>query len=214
MLHRHIGHRYGHTHGQHKLDKVGNHYGFQTTQCGIEECHQHEHHDSNRVIQRLEKQRIRVPCFDQTVGQWTKKRFPVHERLGNFSHSSKHPTENNAVHKGSEHRCLNGPQDRRLRAAITQFSYFYIGHHTRVTPLTGEENRHRNSGNNFAPPEPVTGDTVLGNPTGDRQRCIGCKRGRNNRSAQKPPAHISTGNEKALESALGRTVFDQEPHRQ
>src|SRR5260221_6195092 len=111
-------------------------------------------------------------------------------------HGAGDPAENEAVHEKAEVDGFEAAEESRVFAGVTELGEFDVGHDLRAAPITREEKDGEHAGEALIPPQPVTGDALRRDKTGDEKRRVGGKGGGDHGGAGKPPRDVAAGDEK------------------
>ena len=127
------------------------------------------------------------------------------------------PSEDEAVHEQAEVDGLESPKKCSRTSAIADFDELHVGQDCRAPPVAGEEEDRHHAADAERPPDPVSGDSLLGNHAANKQRRVrGKGRGHHGGPGQ-PPRDISAGHEEFFGVPAGSPAIvdaDGEIHQQ
>ena len=101
-------------------------------------------------------------------------------------------------------------EEGRAVAAVANLGELDVGHHVRAPPQSREEEHREHAAHQHVPPQPVAGDAIRRDDTGDDERRVGGERRRDHRRAGEPPRHIAARDEILLE-AFAAALRVQQP---
>ena len=118
-------------------------------------------------------------------------------------HSFDDPAENEAVHERAEIDGAEAAEEGGGFALIAELDEFDVGKNFGAAPVAREEKDGHHAAEALRPPEPVAGDAVARDESGDEQRSVGGESGGDHGGAREPPGNVAAGDEKFFGTAGG-----------
>ena len=122
---------------------------------------------------------------------------------GDADHRFDDPAEDETVHQRAEIDGAEAAEKGGGFALIAELDEFDVGKNFGAAPVAREEKDGHHAAKALRPPEPVAGDAVARDESGDEQRSVGSESGGDHGSTGEPPGNVSAGDEKFFGTAGG-----------
>ena len=186
LRHRYPSEHNDHDHLQRKLKKVSDQHAPQPADECVNpgEWDQHENANRQRGVVGIAKRVMPEESQADTAA------FGDH-RAQNYGddadHGSRHPSQDEAVHKQSEIDGFKSAQESGRLAAIADFAELHVGENFGAPPVAREKENRQHAAHAEAPPDPVSGNPLPRNRAAHEQWRVGGKRCGDHRRPGQPP---------------------------